>query len=291
MTNSLAITSGTPFTGLPNALILPNIPTPLRQGLLGAYWLTSGDADKCKIDHSGNGNHLTEIGSPTYRNGRVVVGAGNGFDTGLTETANLTYLIVAAREDVVNDTAANAIIFIGNQNNDPAVNNYGVHLWVLDSAPAVNDVMTYRARGYRNDGAGAFPDVILNPGGSSNEDTYNRTFANGVLFECWGVTVGGETLAAYQPRVQEAAALTSTQTAPAGWSNRRLQTDTGAPIKVLLGTVDDISKGNFNGAMAAAFIWNRALTAAEVTAMYNAVKSQLQGLSVDYEFPARYAGL
>lgn len=270
------------LTGLANPLVRPKLV--VTDGLQGAYWFTSGSEGKAKIDHSGNGNDLTTINSPLFKSGRIVVGGGNGLLTPLSETANLTYMIFAAREEVASEVV-NVFIPMGNSNNDPTVNDYGIGLRMLDSPTAINNIMTYRTQGYYNDGAGAFPIATLT-------SATNKTFAGGANFECIGCTVSGDTLSLFQPRVQQAAVVTDTRTTPAGWSNRRLFKNDGVtPIPVGIGVIDDANKDNFNCSVSAAFVWNRALTASEFTQQYNATKAQLQSLASNFEFPTRYAGL
>ena len=276
------------FSNLSNAGVIPTILS--YDDLEGAYWLASGTEEQRLRNHAGESKPaLVKSGNPTTSEaGLTVVGGGNGFATQLNETASYTYIAVYARADVTTaPTTAHSFTILGNYNDDPTTNDYSGRLSFLDSPPATNNVATWRGS-YHYESSGSFLGATFNPSSNSNASPWARVFGSGNLYHFVAITINAtnDTANFYMPKVQEATSNTVTSH---DLANRRLTKDDGTtPIPIGIGIIDDATKGNFNGAVAFAMVYSRVLTAAEITAQYNATKAQMEALFPDN---TRYSSL
>ncbi|MGZ8243563.1 hypothetical protein [Methylomagnum sp.] len=266
------------LAGLTGAFVVPNIVD--YTDLVGAYWFTSGVASKCLHDHSGQGNTLRMLGNPLFKPNRVVVGGGHGFDTGLTETGDLTYMVIGARDESVPDIP-NRLFFVGNCGDDTNQNGYGVALQYLDSPTQKNNVASYRSSlFYYRDGLAV--ENNQKPGGANNASPFCNNFVSATRFQCWAVAVNcrDNSQATYILKAQSTPALETRFDAASGGglAKRPLVDGKGLPIKVQIGVWDNPKATPRNAAIACVFIWKGAVKEEIINAQYKASKAQLLAL-------------
>lgn len=282
-----------------NAPVFANIPDALRDGLQGYYWLANGEGqiningvqvDVRAIDYSGNGNHLTKVGAPVYSQGYTKVGAANGFNTGVAETASMTLMVAFAVADEAVSTGNSQIYPSGNFNTTTPV--YGSTMLLIERDGDGNDSVNIRGRVARYTGTpDTYQSVLIDPPATSTSSSYNKSYANRTQLEIAFLVLNASnnTVQFYQPRVQAEARNSLDWASITGVANRLLTKPVGgAPIPVMIGAMDNVSANAFNCAIALKGVWNKALTQEQVGSMYTVAKAQLQGINGT---TGRYASL
>lgn len=284
---------------IPNAPVFANIPDALKTDLKGYYWLASGEGqvtingnpvDVRAIDYSGNGNHLTKVGAPVYHKGYTRVGQGNGFNTGIQDSANLTLMVAMGVASAELSTGVAQTYSVGNYNTTSPI--YGASLFAIEREDEPNEAINYRARLARRTDVDTYTDTLISPSATDTSTPFNKAYTNRTELELLFLVLNASnnTLQFYQPRVQATPRNTADYSATDGLSGRLLTKPVGgAPVPLMIGAMDELfGNTNFNTAVALAGFWSKPLSQSEVNTIYAVAKQQLQGINGT---TGRYASL
>lgn len=118
---------------------------PVKRGLRGLYFMGLAEADQL-TNHVPGGSALSVIGSPTLTSHSVIVNYNIGYDTGLAETRDFTYVAVAK----VPAVAAGRVHQILGIDSKPGTPVEGCPLQIDVNAAAMNLWLGVKANGFNN---------------------------------------------------------------------------------------------------------------------------------------------
>lgn len=228
------------YSALPNAPILPRYIEKdgeglLQAGLKGLYLFVSGKAQASRIDLSGNGNHLTQVGSPLFFDaGYVRCDKSNYFNTNINEAVNQT--IITIMRPAQSEAQAVVMFGGGNYNNDVPANRNGSCVYGLENEGA--ETLAYKTiHGYVSGGTNLHFDSTI----------ISLAFSARTAFRCFGIATDSVAnhVRTYDPLSSSSpkATLNFASFGSTALSGRRLTDNAGTPNKVFIGSATDNSVG------------------------------------------------